>query len=84
MIVSELIDKLKTLDPNALVVIAKDAEGSDYSPSEDDAYPCRYEAENTWSGRIGFASLTPELIQQGYNEDDIVYGVSAVALYPIN
>jgi hypothetical protein len=84
MTVQELIDQLKTLDPNALIILSKDAEGNEYSPCQEEVYPVRYEAVTSWYGNIGFSELTDQLIEEGYTEEDLVDGVSAIVLYPVN
>lgn len=75
MTVAELIEELKALDPAALVVLQKDAEGNGYSPLAG-ADPAVYEAESTWSG-------------QAYSEEDVADGYGegcppCVVLHPVN
>jgi hypothetical protein len=51
MTVKELIKELKTLDPNAIVVMSSDAEGNGYSPL-DGFYQGFYTPDSTWSGEV--------------------------------
>lgn len=84
MKVGELILALSKVDPNREVVMSKDGEGNDYSPlSQIDE--TEYKALCTWSGYIGFKEMTPELIKDGYDEQDLVKdGVPAIVLWPTN
>ena len=83
MTVGELLDQLKGVDPNRLVVMAKDAEGNDYSPCNS-LWVGAYRAETTWSGEVGFES-TDESLKQGYTEEDVISdGQPAVILCPVN
>lgn len=74
---------LKGEDPDALVIMQRDAEGNGYSPFSG-YWRGAYEAETTWRGHAGIASLTEELREQGYSEDDVVRGHKAVVLKPVN
>jgi hypothetical protein len=69
MTVKELLEKLKHADPDALVVLQKDAEGNGYSPLEG-ADEAHYKAETSWAGEV---YVTPE------GET-----VPCVILYPVN
>lgn len=73
MKVSELIDVLKAMNPEAVVVIQKDAEGNGYSPCVG-AEEARYEADSTWSGDV----LSVE------DEDHETRGVPCVVMWPVN
>ena len=68
MTVRELIERLKTCEPDRIVVMAKDAEGNGYSPLHN-LWAGRYLADSTYSGEVG--------------EDD-EDGVPAMILTPIN
>ncbi|MFE7717551.1 hypothetical protein ACFU44_00745 [Nocardia rhizosphaerihabitans] len=76
MNVREWIEVMSKLNPEALVVLAKDEEGNAFSPL---AYiePGYYTAETTWSGE--FFTESNEL-----PEEPGVPDVCAVALWPIN
>ena len=52
MTVRELIEALKAVDPDALVILAKDGEGNGFSPCADCDTDRRYEADSTWSGEL--------------------------------
>lgn len=83
MTVSELIEKLAGFDGSRLVVMSKDAEGNSYSPLSDFSTGA-YAAESTWSGEVGLEALTDESRADGYSEEDVVDGVSALVLWPVN
>lgn len=51
MKVIELIEELKTLNPDKIVIISKDSDGSKYSPLLD-IWEGIYKKECTWSGKI--------------------------------
>jgi len=83
MTVKELIEQLKKEDPDRLVIMAKDPEGNGYSPLSD-FWSGAYRAETTWFGEVGLESLTDEYRKQGYTEEDVIDGVPALILTPIN
>lgn len=78
MTVRELIHHLRTCaNPDAIVILQKDAEGNGYSPlrdfaSNDPAIVDRYFADSTWSGEVYPADDAPE------------GGVPCITLVPIN
>lgn len=86
MRVIDLIDDLKKLDPNALVVISSDGEGNSYSPLCDDFGIGRYKAQTTWMGEL--------VSEDDFNDNPDYYdndldtylsgSVPAIILYPIN
>lgn len=84
MTVAELIEILKTLPQDALVVQAKDAEGNNYSPTTNWIETGRYAAETSWNGQFGLFELTEEDQAQGYTEEDVPDGPVAVCLWPTN
>lgn len=51
MKVKELIEILKPLDPEAEVILSKDAEGNNYSPLSDYSSG-KYIPDSTWSGEF--------------------------------
>jgi hypothetical protein len=86
MTVEQLIAQLQAFEGHRLVVMAKDSEGNDFSPL-DEVYGKNqaYRAESTWSGDARFETLTPELANQGYGEEDVISdGVPAIVLWPTN
>lgn len=83
MKVHMLIEMLKEIDPEREIVMAKDAEGNSYSPLSA-MWEGAYRAETTWYGSVGFSELTTELEEEGYGEDDIIDGVPALILCPVN
>ena len=84
MIVKELKEILNNADDNDLVVLSRDGEGNSYSPLYDTQL-CTYADEESWEGQIGLRELTPELIKEGYTEEDLLEdGVNAIVLYPTN
>lgn len=77
MKVSELIDVLNDMDPEAEVVLQADAEGNDYQ-----LLRC-YEgglvfADDKYDRSVKYRKLTPELEECGYNEEDVWDGVEDV------
>lgn len=85
MTVCELIKLLQAEDPELFVVLSKDAEGNGYSPLFGVTSNSVYEAESTWSGEVGLQTLTPELIEQGFTEEDVkTTGVPCLVLDPVN
>ncbi len=82
MTVAQLIEQLKTCDPDAIVVMAKDGEGNDYTPLAG-FWSGVYRAETTWYGEVGYSELTPELEEEGYDEEDLIEdGRKAIILSP--
>jgi hypothetical protein len=81
--VKELIEALKGADPEAVVILSRDPEGNGFETL------CDIETENqVWSdewGEIGFKELTPELIDDGYGEEDLCHeddAVECIVLWP--
>lgn len=83
MTVRELIEQLSSVEPDRIVVMSKDAEGNGYSPLAD-WWGGSYKAETTWYGEAGLESLTPEMEAKGYGDGDVVRGVPAIILQPVN
>lgn len=75
MKVKELIEKLKAVDPDMLVVMSSDAEGNGFHPLED------AETGGYADGEVGLLELTEELKAKGYSEED-VRGEPAMVLWP--
>lgn len=84
MKVGELILRLSKINPNSEVILSKDSEGNSYSPLADMGEN-EYRADSTWDGEIGYKELTPELIDDGYTDEDLIKdGVPAIVLWPTN
>jgi hypothetical protein len=79
MKVKELIAELQKLDPETLVVLAKDAEGNGYKSLADVNAGMGFAA-----GEIGYLELTNRLREAGYTEDDLCAkdAVPCVVLWP--
>jgi hypothetical protein len=78
MTVAELIEVLQTADPDAIVVLATDAEANSYMELNDVDVDLVIDDD----GEIGLGELTPDLEEAGFDEDDIVDGEDCVVLYP--
>lgn len=84
MTVKELIEILRTIDGDRIVILQKDSGGNGHSPlrgADDNAV---YDAMSTYSGEVKFQTLTPHLLKQGYSEEDTGDGTPCVVLYPVN
>ena len=80
MKVKELIEILKKLDQEALVVMSRDAEGNGYEKmSGDVSTGMVFDSDE---GTIGYPELDDELRKAGYGEDDIIEGTPCVVLWP--
>lgn len=77
MKVKELIEELKTCDPESIVVLSIDEEGNGYNLlyQVDDSH-------NYSDGEIGLREITKVDEKQGYSEEDILEGEKAVVLWP--
>ncbi len=85
MTVKELIEELKDMDPERLVVLQKDSEGNGFSPLSGADDNARYVAETTWHGEIKYERLSAEQRIQGYTDSDVTsQGVPACVLFPVN
>lgn len=49
-----------------------------------DAAQTIYRPETKWSGEVGLEALTEELEAGGYTDEDIVEGIPALILHPLN
>ena len=79
--VARLIEQLAALPPDAIVILAKDAEGTNFSPLPDDDGVTTgwYMPESSWSG--DFAVPEPGESDEEYIDDGYV---EAVCLWPTN
>lgn len=87
MKVRELIEALQSVDPEREVVLQKDSEGNGYSPCTGLDDNAAYEADSTWSGEVYPQTITDEMRQEGYTDDDAASERSetatpCVVLYP--
>ena len=81
MKVKELIEQLKKLDPDRIVIMSRDSEGNTFCPI-DELSTSAYRAEYR---DIGLEKLTPEDIKNGHNEESVMTdGEKAVVLWPEN
>jgi len=77
MTVQELIAKLQQCDPTDIVVLSRDSEGNGYSTAYSIA-PMMFN-----EGEVRYRELTPALIEQGYEEEDVsTEGTPCVVLWP--
>ena len=78
MKVKELIEILKTCDPELKVVLSSDGEGNSYSPVDGYNDKYYYFPESAWSGEV-LSKEDLEEDEQDYQETD-----RCVVLYPVN
>mgnify|MGYP003440574857 CR=1 FL=1 len=74
MTVRDAIAILSTQNPDAILIIQKDAEGNDYSPLSNIDGEARYHAETTWHGEV----------YRMNDEDGPKDGAECVVLVPVN
>jgi len=87
MKVKELKKLLENVNDDYIIIMQKDGEGNGYSPLECIDDESNYRADSTWSGEVGYRTLTAELRKQGYSDGDIVSGDGAepcLILVPVN
>lgn len=85
MKVKELIEILKDCDPNAQVVMQKDAEGNGYSPLAGADHEAVYIAESTWSGMVYSTEWTADDACMDENEwKKILKRKRCIVLFPVN
>ena len=85
MKVRELIAALQGVDPDAEVILQKDAEGNGYSPLYGADTDSVYVAETTWMGQAYHADSTAE--DNGLEDDEweaLKAGPRCVVLHPVN
>ena len=84
MTVKELVELLKDEDPNRIIILQKDSEGSGFSPCAGIDTGV-YVPNSTWSGEVYLEELTPELEEKGFGEEDVAEdGIKALILWPTN
>ena len=82
MTVKELVEKLRQVEPDRLVVCQKDPEGNGYSPLED-WWTGAYLSITIGPVKAGLEKLTAADRRAGYSEEDVVRdGVPALFLVP--
>ena len=77
---------ISTIDDNAEIIMAKDGEGNGFTPFSDLSMQT-YIPESNWSGEISMLELTPDLVEQGYTDEDVYEGgdgVLACVLWGVN
>jgi len=78
MKVSELIELLKELDGDQVVVLAGNEEGNDYHELNYVAFDAMFD-----DGEIGLRELEEESIKAGFCAEDVMTrGEKAIVLYP--
>ena len=84
--VAEMMDILSQMDPNAIVILARDAEGNGYYEFDSiDSDGTMYIPDRLGHGEIKYAVLTDEMKDNGYGSDDLAetgQGIPCVVLYP--
>jgi len=80
MTVKELIERLKEIDQDRIVVMSMDPEGNGFSPLGD-LETCAYTNEGGY-GETGIEKLDDDLREQGFTEEDIKEGQPALCLWP--
>ena len=82
MIVSELIEYLKVIDQDRVVVLSVDAEGNNYRLLEKgaiDGHNCAFLQARS---QVGLERLTESLEGRGYSDENVLSnGVPAVVFY---
>ena len=76
--IKNLIEELQNLNPEEYIVMASDTEGNSYGFLEG-----IYINHKIHDGSVGLAELTPELKEEGYDEEDVMdMGIPCVVFYP--
>ena len=83
MTVGELLRQLQGCDPDSLMILAQDAEENAYSPLAS-LYSGAYKATTTWYSDMGLRELTDADRAAEYTQEDVIDGVPAVCLVPVN
>jgi len=85
MKVKQLIKLLEKCDPNAQVIVQKDAEGNGFSSLADATFDGVYIAESAWNGTVYSTEWSAD--DAGMDEDEwkkILRRKRCVVLYPLN
>ena len=78
MNVRDAIAQLSQMDPDAIVILAKDPEGNAFNPLDELSTAIYGPATR----EIGLFELTDDLRAKGYDEDDLLDGIPSVVLWP--
>ena len=78
MKVSQLMDILERCNQDAEVIMTGDEEGNYYSSVESVDSELYIDED----GNVGFNSITPELREEGFGDEDLVVGKECVVLIP--
>ena len=87
--VKELKELLKNEDDDAIIVLSSDEEGNSFSPLHESYGVDNFLSDGNY-GEIHPRELTPELIKQGYTEEDLGSKedrkkmIKCITLYPLN
>ena len=81
MTVRELIEELNNLNPEAIVVKSKDSEGNAYTELFHVVTGMAIVDPDEYYLELGYKELTPDLIEDGYTEEDLTDGPDAVVFY---
>lgn len=82
MKVKDLIKELKKVDPERLVIMARDGEGNSYTPLTG-FWEGMYKPDSTYSGEVGLESLSEEDKRTGWTDEDVMLdGEKAIILKP--
>jgi hypothetical protein len=81
MTVKELIETLSELNQEAIVVKSKDDEGNAFHPLFHIETGMAIENPGEHYLELGYKELTPDLIEDGFTEEDLSDGPEAVVLY---
>lgn len=84
MTVKELIEVLKLVNPDRIVILQKDSEGNGFSPLAGIDDNAVYQPYHHWSGEVKIQTLTDDLRRQGYEEKDTGEGAPCLVLFPVN
>ena len=85
MKVKELIEALASCDPEAEVILQKDAEGNGYSPLHAVDHEAVYFPDSTWSGHVYSTTWSADDACKSEEEwQDILRKPRCVVLAPVN
>ena len=79
MKVGQLIEELKKINPEKVVVLSGDSEGNDYREMSEIEW--ENIVFNEEESEVGFEYLSEELKDEGYDEEDIIEGEKAIVFY---
>jgi len=83
MKLKQFIQILSQEDPELEVIMQSDSEGNGYSPFSS-YWIGAYRSITTWYGEAGYDTLTDELIEDGFSEEELITnGTKAIFLGPV-